>query len=251
MANAKKRLDAALVEQGIFESVDQAARKIMAGLVFCNGIPASKPGMPVRKDDLLSLAPKEKFVGRGGYKIEAALQHFGINPSGLVCLDVGASTGGFTDCLLQMGARFVYAIDVGHNQIDWRIKQDPRVLSREGVNARFLKPEDFSPTPELAVGDVSFISLTAILPAVFDVLPLAASAIFLIKPQFELPRNEVGSGGIVRDELARNQAVEKIQKFVEQSCHRWMGHMESPITGREGNVEYLCHIQIAQKKIRS
>ena len=248
MANAKKRLDAALVEQGLFQSLDQAARNVMAGLVFLNGIPASKPGMPVGKDDLLSLAPKEKFVGRGGYKIEAALQQFELSPYGLVCLDVGASTGGFTDCLLQRGAKFVYAIDVGHNQIDWRIKQDPRVSSREGVNARFLKPEDFSPIPELAVGDLSFISLTAVLPAVFGVLPLDAAAVFLIKPQFELPRKQVGPGGVVHDESARMQAVEKIQTFVEQSGQRWIGHIQSPITGREGNVEYLCHIQVAHKK---
>ena len=248
MANAKKRLDAALVEQGFFESVDQATRNVMAGLVYLNGLPASKPGMPVVKDDLLSIAPKEKFVGRGGYKIEAALLQFGINPAGLVCLDIGASTGGFTDCLLQMGARFVYAIDVGHNQIDWRIKQDPRVSSREGVNARFLKAEDFSLSPELAVGDVSFISLTLILPAVFRVMPLDTAAVFLIKPQFELPRNEVGPGGVVIDETARCRAVEKIQTFVEQSGHRWIGHMQSPITGREGNIEYLCYIQITHKK---
>lgn len=243
MANAKKRLDVALVDQGFFESVDQAARNVMAGLVYFNGLPASKPGMPVGKDDLLSLAPKEKFVGRGGYKIEAGLHEFGINPAGLVCLDVGASTGGFTDCLLQKGARFVYAIDVGHDQMDWRIKKDPRVSSREGVNARFLKAEDFSPSPELAVGDVSFISLTLILPAVFRVLALDSAAVFLIKPQFELPRNEVGSGGVVKDESARMRAVEKIQTFVEQAGHRWIGYKESPITGREGNVEYLCHIK--------
>ena len=245
MASPKKRLDAALVEAGFFDSIEKATRNVMAGLVFVNGHPSSKPGFSVTGDDVLSLAKKEKYVGRGGHKIEAALSHFGINPAGLVCIDVGASTGGFTDCILQQGASFVYAVDVGHNQFDWRLRQDPRVDCREGINARFLEWSDFERQPELAVGDVSFISLTMILPAVFRILPPGADAVFLIKPQFEALRNEVGAGGIVRDEGVRNRCLKKIQNFVLESGHEWLGVMESPIKGRDGNIEYLAHIRTA------
>jgi 23S rRNA (cytidine1920-2'-O)/16S rRNA (cytidine1409-2'-O)-methyltransferase len=213
----------------------------MAGEVLMNGQPASKPGSPVRPDDVLSLAAKERFVGRGGYKLEAALDFFGVDPKGKLCLDVGASTGGFTDCLLQRGASRVFAIDVGHGQLNWKLWNDSRVEHREGVNARFLEPTDFNPAPALAVGDVSFISLTLILPAVLRVLEPACDLIFLIKPQFEAPRESVERGGIVSDESVRLACVQKIRCFIEQSGIHWVGHMVSPITGRDGNVEYLFH----------
>ena len=242
MAPRRRRLDEALVEAGFFDSADAAARAVMAGKVLRNGQPESKPGTPVRSDDTLALAPTEKYVGRGGFKLEAALDAFGVDPSEKVCLDVGASTGGFTDCLLQRGAAKVYAIDVGKNQLDWRLRNDPRVESREGVNARFLEPADFAPVPALAVGDVSFISLTAILPAVFQVVRPGGDLIFLIKPQFEAPREAVGAGGIVREESVRQACVEKIREFVERAGHRWFGTIPSPITGRDGNVEFLCHV---------
>jgi 23S rRNA (cytidine1920-2'-O)/16S rRNA (cytidine1409-2'-O)-methyltransferase len=243
MAPRKKRLDEALVEAGFFQSADVAARAVMAGKVLRNGHPESKPGTPVRSDDLLALAPTEKYVGRGGFKLEGALDAFAIEPAGKLCLDVGASTGGFTDCLLQRGAAKVYAIDVGKNQLDWRLRNDPRVESREGVNARFLDPVDFDPAPALGVGDVSFISLTAILPAVFRVVTPGSDLVFLIKPQFEASREAVGAGGIVRDESVRQDCVEKIRAFVRAAGQEWLGVIPSPITGRDGNVEFLCHLR--------
>lgn len=243
MASLKKRIDAALVDGGFYESLDQARRALMAGLVSVDGHAVTKPGTRVSVDAALTLAHKEKYVGRGGYKLEGALAHFGVNPLGLVCLDIGASTGGFTDCLLQNGAAFVYAIDVGRSQFSWKLQQDPRVQSREGVNARYLKQTDFDPRPVFAVGDVSFISLTQILPAVFDVLPAGSEGIFLIKPQFEAEREEVEEGGLIRDANVRLRCVEKIRMFVVAAGHEWMGAIESPITGREGNIEYLAHFR--------
>ena len=239
MASGKKRLDASLVERGFFPTVDQAARAVMAGQVYIKGQPVSKPGTPMLPDADISLAAREKYVGRGGFKLEAALDHFAIDPSGLVCVDIGASTGGFTDCLLQRGASLVHAVDVGHSQFHWRLRADPRVICREGFNARFLAPGDISPSPELAVGDVSFISLTVILPAVFSVLPEGSNAVFLI----EAPKGSLPPGGVVRDDAVRLACVEKIQNFVEESGQQWLGYIPSPITGHDGNVEYLAHLR--------
>jgi 23S rRNA (cytidine1920-2'-O)/16S rRNA (cytidine1409-2'-O)-methyltransferase len=245
MPPRKQRLDEALALAGLFDSTESARRAVMAGLVLLNGAPAGKPGTPVRPDDVLSLAKKERFVGRGGLKLEAALDFFKIDPSGRDCLDVGASTGGFTDCLLQRGASRVVAVDVGRGQLDWKLRNDPRVDSREGVNARVLEPLDFQPAPTLAVGDVSFISLTLILPAVFGVLEPGGDLAFLIKPQFEAPRESVERGGIVRDESARLACIDKIRNFVERFGHQWIGYIVSPITGRDGNIEYLFHARRA------
>jgi 23S rRNA (cytidine1920-2'-O)/16S rRNA (cytidine1409-2'-O)-methyltransferase len=243
MAVGKTRLDAALVERGFFPNADQAARAVMAGQVYIKGQTVSKPGTPVAPDADISLAVREKYVGRGGFKLEAALDLFHIDPSGLVCVDIGASTGGFTDCLLQRGASMVHAVDVGHSQLHWRLRADPRVLCREGFNARFLEPGDLSPPPVFAVGDVSFISLSAILPAVFRALPEGSDAVFLIKPQFEAPKGSLPPGGVIRDDSVRLACVEKIRKFVEQSGQHWLGYIPSPITGHDGNVEYLAHIK--------
>lgn len=215
----------------------------MAGSVFVDGQRVSKPGTVVSSEARLSLAKREKYVGRGGLKLEAALEGFQVDPSGLVCMDIGASTGGFTDCLLQRGADLVHAVDVGRGQLDWRLRQDERVLIHEGVNARFLTSEQLNPLPMLAVGDVSFISLTLILPSVFAILPPLADAIFLIKPQFEAPRGAVAFGGVIRDESLRLACVEKIRDFVERSGQNWLGYRESPITGHNGNVEYLAHMR--------
>jgi len=241
MPPRRQRLDEALAGAGFFDSVEVARRAVMAGEVLMNGQPATKPGTPVKPDDVLSLVAKQRFVGRGGYKLEAALDFFRVDPAGRICLDVGASTGGFTDCLLQRGASRVVAIDVGHGQLNWKLRGDSRVDHREGVNARFLEALDFEPAPTLAVGDVSFISLTLILPAVLRVLAPEGDLIFLIKPQFEAPRESVGRGGIVSDESIRLACVEKIRNFIEESGIRWMAYMISPITGRDGNVEYLFH----------
>jgi 23S rRNA (cytidine1920-2'-O)/16S rRNA (cytidine1409-2'-O)-methyltransferase len=249
MASGKRRLDAALVERGFFPNSDQAARAVMAGQVYIKGQPVSKPGTPVAPDSDISLAAKEKYVGRGGLKLEAALDHFHIDPSGLVCVDIGASTGGFTDCLLQRGASLVHAVDVGHSQLHWRLRGDSRVLCREGFNARFLEPSDLLPPPVLAVGDVSFISLTAILPAVFKILPEGSDAVFLIKPQFEAPKGSLPPGGVIRDDSMRLACIEKIRNFVEQSGQQWLGCIPSPITGHDGNVEYLAHIKRVGKPI--
>ena len=185
--------------------------------------------------------PTSRYVGRGGLKLEAALREFEIDVRGLVCLDVGASTGGFTDCLLQNGAAKVFAIDVGHNQIDWRLRNDPRVEVREGVNARYLQPNDFPVRFDLVVIDVSFISLIKIFPSVVTLLQSDASMVVLIKPQFEVGRGEVGGGGVVRDQEKRLKAVDQIHGFAAGLGLELHGTIESPITGAEGNIEYLAH----------
>jgi len=173
-------------------------------------------------------------------KLEAALREFQIDVAGLECLDVGASTGGFTDCLLQNGARKVFAIDVGHNQIDWRLRQDPRVEVREGVNARYLKPEDFPRRFDLAVIDVSFISVTKVLPAIVPLMAEGARIVTLIKPQFEVGKGEVGGGGVVRDAAKRARVVEEVNAAARDLGLEVVNVIESPITGAEGNVEYLA-----------
>ncbi|MFZ4774765.1 MAG: TlyA family RNA methyltransferase [Terrimicrobiaceae bacterium] len=243
MSSGKSRLDVALVARGLFDSREKAQRAIMAAQVFVDGQPATKAGTQIPADARLEVAAREKFVGRGGYKIEAALDAFDVPVTGRICADIGASTGGFTDCLLQRGAAKVFAMDVGHGQLDWKLRQDPRVDVREGVNARYLQAGDFDPAPTLVVADVSFISLTLIFPAIFALLPAEADMVVLIKPQFELSKAEVGRGGIVREEETRLRSVEKIRSFMNASGHRWMGHITSPITGRDGNVEYLAHLK--------
>ena len=187
------------------------------------------------KDDATS-----RYVGRGGIKLEAALREFKIDVSGLLCLDVGASTGGFTDCLLQHGARRVVAIDVGHNQLDWKIRKDARVEVREGVNARYLKPSDFDEGFDLATIDVSFISLTKILPAVLPVLTDRGRIVALIKPQFEVGKDEIGKGGIVKDPTQHQRVVVEINAAAESLDLKTAGVIESPIKGADGNVEFLA-----------
>jgi 23S rRNA (cytidine1920-2'-O)/16S rRNA (cytidine1409-2'-O)-methyltransferase len=184
--------------------------------------------------------PTNRYVGRGGLKLEAALREFQIDVTGFSCLDVGASTGGFTDCLLQHGARSVIALDVGHNQIAWRLRNDPRVEVREGVNARHLQPQDFSQKFDLAVMDVSFISATKVLPAIVPLLLDEGRIITLIKPQFEVGRGEVGSGGIVRDPEQRLRVVEEVNNHARTLGLEFVRVIESPIQGAEGNVEFLA-----------
>lgn len=241
--SGKSRLDVALVERGLIESREKARRAIMAAQVLVSGQPVVKAGALVGADAEIELVAREKFVGRGGLKLEGGLDSFAIDPAGRTCIDVGSSTGGFTDCLLQRGAAKVYAIDVGHGQLDWKLRNDPRVDVREGVNARYLSAADFRPKPTLAVADVSFISLTLVLPAVFELLESSSDMVVLIKPQFELSRADVGRGGIVRDEAARLRAVGRIRDFVDRAGQVWVAVCESPITGRDGNVEFLAHIR--------
>ena len=220
---------------------------VMAGVVLVNEQRVDKPSeqFPLNVQIRIKHAedPTSRFVGRGGLKLEAALQAFRLDVTGLTCIDVGASTGGFTDCLLQHGAKKVYAIDVGHNQIDWRLRNDDRVVVREGINARYLQPEDFPHKFDLAVMDVSFISATKILPAIPPLLIAGGRMIVLIKPQFEVGRGEVGSGGIVRDPEKRNRVVEEVNSCAAGLSLQNVGVIESPIPGSEGNVEFLALYQ--------
>ena len=239
----KSRLDQLLVARGLCPSREKAQRAIMAGSVYVEGQKADKPGRTVAGDAEVELRGGEKYVGRGGLKLEAALEHFRIPVQDRVALDVGASTGGFTDCLLQHGARKVHAIDVGHGQIDWRLRNDPRVVVREGMNARFLTAADIGEPVDVCVADVSFISLTLILPAAFALLTPAADMVVLIKPQFELSPDKVGKGGVVRETQYHEEVTSRIRAFVEAAGRQWIGLMPSPIKGREGNTEFLAHLK--------
>ncbi len=221
---------------------------IMAGVVLVDEQRVEKPSQQFEANSSIRVKggddPTSRYVGRGGLKLQAALREFQIDVTGFVCLDVGASTGGFTDCLLQHGAQKVVALDVGHNQIDWRLRNDPRVEVREGVNARYLRAEDFSQRFDLAVIDVSFISVTKVLPVVVPLLIATASIVTLIKPQFEVGRGEVGSGGIVRDAAKRLRAVEVVNDAAKALGLNVVGVIESPITGAEGNVEFLAFYRV-------
>lgn len=231
-----------LVARGLADSREQAKRLILAGEVRSGDRMIDKPSVQLPADAPLEVREKLKYVGRGGLKIEGALDAFGIDPAGWVCLDVGASTGGFTDCLLQRGAARVHAVDVGTNQLVWKLRSDPRVVVKEKFNARYMTEADLGERVKLAVMDVSFISLTKVLPAVFSVLEEGGMVVPLIKPQFELDRDDIGKGGIVRDPALHERAVEKIRRFVEESGREWRGVIESPITGTDGNKEFLAWI---------
>lgn len=239
----KERLDLLLVARGLCESREQAKRMVLAGKVRSSGLVLDKPSVRIAADTELMVQEPPRYVGRGGFKMEGALKAFAINPAGWVCLDVGASTGGFTDCLLQHGAARVHAIDVGTNQLVWKLRNDPRVISREKFNARNLTASDLGEPIDLAVMDLSFISLTKVLPAVFPVMKPGGAIVCLIKPQFELEREDIGAGGIVRDSGLHARAVEKIRVFTEETHHlEWRGLVESPITGTDGNREFLAWI---------
>jgi 23S rRNA (cytidine1920-2'-O)/16S rRNA (cytidine1409-2'-O)-methyltransferase len=243
----KFRLDQLLVARGLCESREKAQRLIMAGDVTVEGRTVDKAGTKLAEDVQLSVKEPERYVGRGGYKLEAALAAFGVDPTGRICLDIGASTGGFTDCLLQHGAAKVWAIDVGHDQLAWRIRSDPRVEVREGLNARYLSAQDVPDPIEIVVVDVSFISLSLILPPAAALLQPAGVIITLIKPQFELRREQVGKGGVVRDAKLHTDAVEKIRGFcaAELPALHLAGIIESPIKGGEGNTEFLACLRAA------
>ena len=237
----RERLDVLLVARGLFPSRERAQRAIMAGLVRVGDHCMDKPGARVDLEAAVQVESGERYVGRGGLKLEAALAGFGLNPADEVCLDIGASTGGFTDCLLQHGARKVYAVDVGHSQLDWKIRSDGRVVVLEKVNARYLTEAEVPEEVGGCVLDVSFISLTLVLgPAVARVRN-GGWVVALVKPQFELSREEVGRGGVVRDAGLHERAVEKIRRFVSgYSDWDWDGCMESPILGGHGNREFLA-----------
>jgi len=240
----RERIDKLLVERGLAQSRTKAQALIMAGVVLVDEQLVHKPSesFPLQASIRIKGAgdPASRYVGRGGLKLEAALHEFKIDVAGLTCLDIGASTGGFTDCLLQHGASKVIAVDVGHNQLDWKLRSDPRVELREGVNARYLKPEDFGQTFDLATIDVAFISATMILPAVVPLLTRQGRIITLIKPQFEVGKGEVGKGGIVTDPLKHQRVVDEVNLAAASLGLRIVGVIESPIHGADGNVEFLA-----------
>ncbi|GIU82871.1 MAG: TlyA family RNA methyltransferase [Acidobacteria bacterium] len=239
----KIRIDKLLVDLGLVESRAKAQALIMAGKVLVNEKRVEKPSELFDETARIRIkdsAPETKYVSRGGLKLEKALSEFGIFPQGYVCLDVGASTGGFTDCLLQNGAKKVVAVDVGKNQLSWKLRQDARVEVREKVNARYLKPEDFDEQFDLIVMDVSFISVKKIIPALVPLLKNDGKLIVLIKPQFEVGKGEVGRGGIVKEPEKHAKVIEDINKFAESCGLKVMGLTESPILGAEGNKEFLA-----------
>jgi 23S rRNA (cytidine1920-2'-O)/16S rRNA (cytidine1409-2'-O)-methyltransferase len=239
-----KRIDKLLVDRGLADSRAKAQALVMAGVVLVDEQRVNKPSDPVGPHAEIRIKggddPTTRYVGRGGLKLEAALRDFQIDVVGFNCLDVGASTGGFTDCLLQHGAEKVTAIDVGHNQIDWRLRTDARVDVREGINARYLNPDDFPERFDLVVMDVSFISATKILPAIVPLLKEDARLITLIKPQFEVGRGEVGKGGIVRDSQKHARVIDEVNRAAEELGLRVTNVIESPIHGADGNLEFLA-----------
>ncbi|HUP59094.1 MAG TPA: TlyA family RNA methyltransferase [Thermoanaerobaculia bacterium] len=242
----KQRLDVALVERGLVDTRSKAQSLIMARRVLVNGEYVDKAGAGVAGDDDVRVAELEHpWVGRGGMKLAHALREFGIDVAGKICADIGASTGGFTDVLLKNGAAKVYAIDVGHGQLDVSLRNDPRVVNREKVNARFLHEESFDDPIDFVSIDVSFISLKLILPAVARFL--RGELVALIKPQFEAGKHEVGKGGIVRDEAKRQEVVDGVVAFARENEFEVKGVIESPVKGAEGNVEYLMYAGCGMK----
>lgn len=236
----KERLDKLLVSKGLADTRAKAQALILAGQVFAGDTRLEKAGQLVASESPLYIKESMPYVSRGGLKLAAALRAFEVGVKGLICLDIGASTGGFTDCLLQNEAARVVALDVGHGQFDWKLRNDARVEVREHINARYLQPVDFQERFNLAVIDVSFISLTKILPVLPPLLTRPALVIPLIKPQFEVGRQEVGKGGIVRDPAAQLRVKEEICAFAEALGWRTRGTIDSPILGADGNREFLA-----------
>lgn len=234
------RLDLLMVERGLAESREQAQALIRAGQVLVGGQRADKPGRSVAGDAAIALRKRLPYVSRGGLKLEAALDGFGLDVRDLVVVDVGASTGGFTDCMLQRGANRVYAIDVGYGQLAWKLRQDPRVVVMERTNIRFV--EQLPELADLATVDVSFIGLELVLPVVARLLKADGSIVALVKPQFEAGRHDVGKGGVVRDTAVHRRVLERLVAWAQQNGLRAVGLMPSPITGPSGNVEFLMHL---------
>ena len=241
----KHRLDQWLVTQGQAPSREAAARMILAGAVRVNGVTVDKPAKAVSVDAHIEIVrPASRFVSRGGEKLEAALEAGSIDPRDAVCLDVGCSTGGFTDCLLQHGAARVYAVDVGYGQFDWRLRQDPRVVLIERTNIRYLERSAIPEQVSLTVIDVSFISLTKVLPPVLRFSTPGARVIALIKPQFEVGKGQVGRGGVVRDEAQRQEVLQRILRVAADVGLRTVTSVDSPIKGKKGNQEHLAIFEV-------
>lgn len=246
----KERIDVILVKKGLFESREQAKRAIMAGNVYVDGERVDKPGAKVKIDaEMIVKGEKQKYVGRGGYKLEKALKHFDLNIRDVVAIDIGASTGGFTDCMLQHGARKVYAVDVGYNQLAWKLRNDERVIVKERYNFRYAKPEDFQDEqPNFATIDVSFISLKLILPPLTKIIADNSYIVALVKPQFEAGKEEVGKKGIVRSRKTHVNVLYEIIEFSQNLGFTAYGLTYSPITGGDGNIEFLLLLKWAKTK---
>lgn len=238
----KERLDKVIKQRRLIRSRSRAQRMIEAGRVKVNGQVIDRPGHPIDLESEIEILGHEAYVSRGGEKLEAALEQFRVEVRGRVCLDIGASTGGFTDCLLQHGAAKVYAIDVGHDQLHPRLRTDPRVVVREGLNARYLEPRDIGELVDLVVADVSFISLRLILPPLLDIVARGGELVLLVKPQFEVGKDALPSSGVVRDAALQARALNDVSRFIDQATP-WhvIEDMVSPIEGEKGNAEFFIH----------
>ncbi len=241
--SGKQRLDLLVVEKGLFPSREKAKKSIMAGLVKVDGKVVDKPGTEVRINALLEIAgPAVPYVSRGGLKLAKAVSEFGLYLEGKIVVDVGASTGGFTDCVLQKGAAKVYTIDVGYGQLDWKLRQDPRIVNLERTNIRYFNPDLLKETPDFVTIDVSFISLEKVLPKVSEFVPPGGQVVALIKPQFEAGRDKVGKKGVVRDPDIHTSVIQKIINAAAKLDFTCKGLTYSPVKGPEGNIEYLVYI---------
>ena len=245
----KKRLDVLLVEQGHAESRSKAQAIIMSGLVYVNGQKADKSGMSFEEHVQLEVRSGGcPYVSRGGLKLEKALRDFGVDPTGFVCSDSGASTGGFTDCLLQQGASKVFAIDVGYGQLDWKIRSDPRVVVMERTNVRYVTPEQLGEPLDLSVVDVSFISLKIVLPVIKTFLKPTGQVLCLIKPQFEAGKEKVGKKGVVREPETHKEVLDGFVRLANELDFKILGLTFSPVKGPEGNIEFLGHLTLGDKE---
>lgn len=241
----KKRLDVLLTEQGYADTRSKAQAIIMSGLVYVDGQKADKPGVSFEENVSLEVRGAVcPYVSRGGLKLEKALRDFGVKPEGFVCSDSGASTGGFTDCLLQQGAKKVFAIDVGYGQLDWKIRSDPRVVVMERTNIRYVTPEQLGEPLDLSVIDVSFISLKIVLPAIKELLKENGQVLCLIKPQFEAGKEKVGKKGVVRDKSTHEEVLNHFVELADSLNFRILGLTFSPVKGPEGNIEFLGHLTL-------
>lgn len=247
----KIRLDQYLVQHGLIQSRERAKAMIMSGVVFVNEQKVDKAGEMIKEDAKVEVRGHDiGYVSRGGLKLEKAMTHFSISLDGMVCMDIGASTGGFTDCMLQNGAKKVYSVDVGYGQFAWKLRQDPRVVCMEKTNIRYVTPEDIDDVLDFASVDVSFISLTKVLPAAYALLKDGGQMVCLIKPQFEAGREKVGKKGVVRDKAVHEEVIERIITFALENGFS-VHHLEySPIKGPEGNIEYLVHIEKSDEAIK-
>ncbi len=240
----KKRLDIALFERGFAESREKAKALIMSGIVYVNDRKEIKAGRDIKPDDVVEVRGSTlKYVSRGGLKLEKAMQSFPINLDGKICMDIGASTGGFSDCMLQNGAVKVYAIDVGYGQLAWKLRSDSRVVNLERTNFRYVTREQIPEPIDFASVDVSFISLKLILPVMYELLKDEGEAVCLIKPQFEAGRENVGKKGVVRDPLVHESVIRSVSEFADSMSFAVLGLEHSPVKGPEGNIEYLMHLK--------